>query len=144
VDETALNWETLLPALLLSYNTSYHSTIATMPFEPLFREKAQLPSFPNEDIQKIHYGETSVAERFNLLQKLQKIAHENPTTNGQKNNMTKKHSLIHFKLVIKCSSLMTLIPLKTISWCQIGKALVKSSISMTLTPKSNLKTKLKC
>ncbi len=73
MDETALNWETLLPALLLSYNSSYHSKIATMPFEPLFREKAQLPSFPNEDIQKIHYGETSVAERFNLLQKLQKL-----------------------------------------------------------------------
>ncbi len=52
VDATALNWETFLPALALSYNTSYHSTIATTPFELLFREKARLPSFPNEDIQK--------------------------------------------------------------------------------------------
>jgi hypothetical protein len=84
VDETALNWETFLPALALSYNTSYHSTIATTPFELLFGEKARLPSFPNEDIQKIHYGETSTAERFNLLQKLRKIAHENATANSQK------------------------------------------------------------
>jgi hypothetical protein len=37
VDETTLDWETFLLALAISYNTSYHSTIAT--------------SFPIEDIQ---------------------------------------------------------------------------------------------
>jgi hypothetical protein len=84
VADTALNWETFLPALVLSYNTSYHSTIATTPFELLFGEKAKLPSFPSEDIQKVHYGETSAAERFNLLQKLRKVAHENAAANGQK------------------------------------------------------------
>jgi hypothetical protein len=70
VDDTTLNWETFLPALAISYNTSYHSMIATTPFELLFGEKARLPLFPNEDIQQIHYGETSAAEHFNLLQKL--------------------------------------------------------------------------
>ena len=50
----------------------------------LFGEKARLPSFPNEDIQKIHYGETSAAERFNLLQKLRKLAHNNAAVNGEK------------------------------------------------------------
>jgi hypothetical protein len=30
VDDTALNWESFLPALVLSYNTSYHSTITTI------------------------------------------------------------------------------------------------------------------
>jgi hypothetical protein len=84
VDDTAFNWETFLPALALSYNTSYHSTIATTPFELLFGKKAWLPSFPNEDIQKVHYGETTAAERFNLLQKLRKFAQENTTYNGQK------------------------------------------------------------
>ncbi len=74
VDDTALNWETFLLALALSYNTSYHSTIAMTPFELLFGEKARLPSFPNEDIQKVHYGETSAAERFNLLQRLRQLA----------------------------------------------------------------------
>jgi hypothetical protein len=54
------------------------------PFELLFGKKAWLPSFPNEDIQKVHYGETTAAERFNLLQRLRKIAHENATTNGKK------------------------------------------------------------
>jgi hypothetical protein len=40
VDDTALNWETFLPALLLSYNTSYHLTIATTPF---FQRKSTAP-----------------------------------------------------------------------------------------------------
>jgi hypothetical protein len=70
-----LNWETFLPALAISYNTSYHSTITMMSFELLFGEKARLPSFHNEDIQQINYGETSASERFNLLQKLRAKAH---------------------------------------------------------------------
>jgi hypothetical protein len=85
VNDTSLNWETFLPALALSYNTSYHSIIATTQFELFFHEKAQLPSFPNEHIhQKIHNGKTSVAECFNLLQKIRRLAHQNAVTNGQK------------------------------------------------------------
>jgi hypothetical protein len=51
VDDTTLNWEMFLPALAISYNTSYHSTMATTPFELLFGEKARLPYFPNEESQ---------------------------------------------------------------------------------------------
>jgi hypothetical protein len=40
MDGTTLNWGTFLPALAISYNTGYHSTIATTPFELLFGEKA--------------------------------------------------------------------------------------------------------
>jgi hypothetical protein len=36
VDDTTLNWKTFLMALAISYNTSYHSMIATKPFELLF------------------------------------------------------------------------------------------------------------
>jgi len=32
----------------------------------------------------MHYGETSAAERFNLLQNLRKIAHDKATSNGQR------------------------------------------------------------
>jgi hypothetical protein len=49
-----LDWENFLPALMLSYNTSYHSTIATMQFKLLFSKKPQLLSFPNWEIQRIH------------------------------------------------------------------------------------------
>jgi hypothetical protein len=62
--------------------------IATTPFELSFGEKARLPYFPNEDIQQIHYGETSVAERFNLLQKLRTKAHQTATEQGLKSKST--------------------------------------------------------
>jgi hypothetical protein len=39
VDDRTLNWETFLPVLAISYNTSYHSTISMTPFELLFGEK---------------------------------------------------------------------------------------------------------
>jgi hypothetical protein len=69
VDDTMLDWENFLPALMLSYNTSYHSTIATTPFELLFGTKPRLPSFSNPDIQRVHYGESTSAEGYQLLQK---------------------------------------------------------------------------
>jgi len=55
-----------------------------MPFKLLFGEKARLPSFLNEDIQQIHYGETSAAERFNLLQKLWAKVHQISSEQGLK------------------------------------------------------------
>jgi hypothetical protein len=54
VDDTTLYWETFLLTLAISYNTSYHSTITTTPFELLFGEKARLQSFPKEAINDSH------------------------------------------------------------------------------------------
>ena len=70
VDDTMLDWENFLLALMLSYNTSCHSTIATTPFKLLFSEKPRLPSFPNPDIQRLHYGKSTAAECYQLLQKI--------------------------------------------------------------------------
>jgi hypothetical protein len=100
VDDTTLNWETFLPALAISYNTSYHSTISMTPFELLFGEKARLPSFPNEDIQQLHYGETSAAERFNLLQKLRAKAHQSATEQGLKSKNTFDKNTVPHKFKI--------------------------------------------
>ncbi len=67
-----------------------------MSLELLFSEKAQLPSFANEDIQKIHYGKTMAAERFNLLQKLQKLAYDSAVTIGQRTkDQFDKHAKPH-------------------------------------------------
>jgi hypothetical protein len=59
---------------MLSYNTSYHSTIATTPFELLFGEKPRMPSFPNPDIQCLHYCESTAAKCYQLLQKIRFLA----------------------------------------------------------------------
>jgi len=56
VDDTMVDWENFLPALMLSYNTSYHSTIATTLFELLFGTKPRLSSFQDTDIQRVHYS----------------------------------------------------------------------------------------
>jgi hypothetical protein len=87
VDDTAINWENFLPAFPLSYNTSCHSTISMTPFELLFGEMEWLTSFPNEDIQKIHCGETSATERLSLLQKLCTQAHLSVQQIGEKTKM---------------------------------------------------------
>jgi hypothetical protein len=73
------------------------------PFELLFGEKARLPSFPNEDIQKLRYCETSVVECFNLLQKLSKTAHQFATENCGKTKMRfyRNTSAHKFKIVNK-------------------------------------------
>jgi len=113
VDNTALNWETFLLELALSNNTSYHSMIATTPFKLLFGEKARLPSFPSQDIQKVHYGETSAAERFNLRNESWLMKMPQQMDKRQKNNMTKKLCHIHLKSVTKCSLLTNSTPQKT-------------------------------
>jgi hypothetical protein len=69
-----LDWEQYLPALRFSYNTSYHSTIATTPFELLYGMKARTPSLPGQDIQRKFYGESFASERLQILQKAREIA----------------------------------------------------------------------
>jgi hypothetical protein len=57
MDDSTLNWNNFLSALMLSYKTSYHSTIATTPFELLFGVKPQFPSLPAPEIEIKHYGD---------------------------------------------------------------------------------------
>jgi hypothetical protein len=84
VDETTLNLYQFLPALMLAYNTSYHSTIATTPFELLFAVRPLLPSLPAPEIQQQHYGESFPAERLQLLQHAHQVARKNVEQQGLK------------------------------------------------------------
>ncbi len=76
MDESTLDWEQYLPALRFSYNTSYHSTISTTPFELLYGMKPRTPSIPGQDVQRKFYGESFAAERLQILQKARQIAKE--------------------------------------------------------------------
>ncbi len=96
VDESTLNWEEWLPALMLAYNTSYHSTIATMPFELLFGVKPRLPSLPAPEIERHHYGESFAAERLQMLQQARKLAHQTANEQGEKcKNSFDKNTALH-------------------------------------------------
>ena len=77
VNQQTLDWEQYLPMLMFSYNTSYHSTIMTTPFELLFGMKPRIPSFPHQDVQRVHYGESFASERVQQLQKARQVALEN-------------------------------------------------------------------
>ncbi len=52
VDDTTLDWENFLLALMLSYNTSYHSTIATTPFKLLFILEQYSKQHPSTNFNK--------------------------------------------------------------------------------------------
>ena len=61
---------------MLAYNTSFHRTISTTPFELLYGMKARTPSFPNLDIERKFYGESFASERLQILQKARQIARQ--------------------------------------------------------------------
>jgi hypothetical protein len=135
MDDTTLDWENFLLALMLSYNTSYHSTILTAPFELLFDTKPRLPSFPNPDIQRVHYSESTLAERYQLLQKLHFLAKNIATANQQtiKNNFDKRCCHTHSVLTIWFGTNTLLHWVKIPNLPLNGKGLLKLLRSMTLT-----------
>jgi len=69
---------------MLTYNTSYHSTITTTQFKLLFGVRPQLPSLPPPEIQQKHYGESFPAERLQLQQHANQVAHKNAEQQGLK------------------------------------------------------------
>ncbi len=100
VDETTLNLDEFLPALMLAYNTSYHSTIATTPFELLFGIRPRLSSLPAPEIQRQHYGESFPAERLQLLQHARQVARQHAEQQGieYRNNFDKNAAPHNFKI----------------------------------------------
>jgi hypothetical protein len=89
-----LNWDEWLPALMLAYNTSYHSMISTTPFELVFGVKPRLPSLLAPDIERHHYRESFAAERLQLLQQ------QSAETQGEKykTNFDVKAAIHKFKI----------------------------------------------
>jgi hypothetical protein len=89
---------------MLAYNTSYHSTIATTPFELLFGVRPRLPSLPAPEIQRVQYGESFPAERLQLLQHARQVARQHAEAQGIKykqnfDSTTAPHSFKIFQKV---------------------------------------------
>ncbi len=74
VDETTLNWEWYLAQLMFCYNTSYHTTKKSTPFELTYGMKPRLPSLPIPELQRINNREGFVSERLQILRKPREVA----------------------------------------------------------------------
>ena len=72
VDETTLDWEPYLPALMFSYNTSFHRSIKTSPF---FLTFGMIPNLPNEI--GINYNYDTANDLMSRLQLARRIASQN-------------------------------------------------------------------
>ena len=55
----------------------------TTPFELLHGVKARFPSFPNPDIQNLHYGESFASERLQILKHARQLANEHAARNSE-------------------------------------------------------------
>ena len=53
------------------------------PFELLYGMKPRLPSFPNQDTQRLHNGESFASQRLQILQKARAVAFENSQKQGE-------------------------------------------------------------
>ncbi len=84
VDETTLNWEWYLAPLMFCYNTSYHTTTKSTPFELTYGMKPRLPSLPIPELQRISYGEGFVSERLQILKKAREVALQESIKAGDK------------------------------------------------------------
>ncbi len=133
MEDTSLNWENLLTNTGVRYNTIYHSTIASTPFELLFDEKARLPLFPMKTSNKFTTVKPLLQNIFNLLQKLRLINWPLKTARNQNDILTRTLLHTNSKLVIKYSCLTIFILAKIPNKHLISKSLLKSSTLMTLT-----------
>jgi hypothetical protein len=56
------------------YNTSYHTTTKSTPYELTYGMKPRLPALPIPELQRISYGEGFISERLHILKKAREVA----------------------------------------------------------------------
>jgi hypothetical protein len=54
VDDTTMDWEIYVPALMFAYNTSFHRSVQATAFSQMYGLKVQLPSFFALDFCRMH------------------------------------------------------------------------------------------
>jgi transposase InsO family protein len=89
VDETTLNWEEFIPALMFCYNTSFHRSIKTSPFFLTFGIEPRTPAFFATDIRRFLQEDHQTA--LQRLAEARKVAIENNllATENYKSNFDK-------------------------------------------------------
>ena len=73
---STLDWEDQLPALMFSYNTSVHKSTLETPFYLTFLHPPNAP-FYDADTPRPHYGESWPSEAYHRMTKAYQLAREN-------------------------------------------------------------------
>lgn len=76
IEESPLDWEVLLPALQLSYNSAANKATKVSPFFLLYGVKARTPFFDPNQADKIFYGEDYTSEIKRRMALARKFATE--------------------------------------------------------------------
>ncbi len=77
VDESTLDWEIYIPALMFAYNTSYHRSIQATPFSLTYGIEARLPAFFAPDFRRMHDPDSANENLLGTLQHARDLAVEN-------------------------------------------------------------------
>ncbi len=92
VDESTLDWEIYVPALMFAYNTSYHRSIKATPFSVTYGLEARLPAFFVPDLRRLHdpaNQEGDFSSRLHAARELA-VAHNLAATDQQKEYFDRK------------------------------------------------------
>ncbi len=86
IDESTLDWEIYIPALMFAYNTSYHRSIQATLFSLTYGIDARLPSFFAPDFRRLHNPacqDNDLTTRLQAAHELA-VAHNLAATDQQK------------------------------------------------------------
>ena len=70
-----LDWESYIPSIMFCYNTSFQRKLNASPHFCLYGQNARQPAF-STNLQQRYYGQSSAADKFNILQLAKQIANE--------------------------------------------------------------------
>jgi Integrase core domain len=94
VDSSTLDWEPYVPALMFTYNTSFHRSIQAMPFSLTYGLEASLPAFFAPDFHRMHDPDSANDNLLQTLHHARDLAVQTnlPATDKQKEYFDKKAS----------------------------------------------------
>jgi hypothetical protein len=92
VDETTLDWEVYVPALMFAYNTSFHRSVQATPFSLTYGIEARLPALFAPDFCRLHDPDSANDNLLGTLQQARDLAVQNNllATDKQKTILTRK------------------------------------------------------
>ena len=108
IHDNSLDWEFFYQAMNFAYNTSYHSTIGTTPFQLFYAYPADTPGFQNKVLQENPTFETHASRLAILAKERRKATLHSETQKDQQKKVfdeqAQVHGFLNNQLVLVCVS----------------------------------------